>query len=47
MPGWEVALKPRALKVGGRYIIIFGSDAGEGLMDMIAGARLAPCPTAG
>ena len=47
MPGWEVTLKPRALKVGGRYIIIFGSDAGEGLMDMIAGARLAPCPTAG
>jgi hypothetical protein len=47
MPGWEVTLKPRALKVGRRYIIIFGSDAGEGLMDMIAGAPLSPCPTAG
>jgi hypothetical protein len=46
MPGWEVTLKPRALKVGRRYVIVFESDAGEGLMDMIAGARLAACPTA-
>ncbi|MFZ2998435.1 hypothetical protein [Sphingobium sp.] len=42
--GWEIPREPEPLSRGKAYVVTIWSDGGQGMLDMVYGTTLPPCP---